>query len=89
MIWWKYLLVLVDSVVLFLKADDRIVIAKIVFLNKQTNIFFYLNTNWEVSMIWFCEILLSLSKSYVQKANEKNDFLQKWGISVQKLTKKK
>ena len=38
MIWWKYLLVLVYSIVLSLKTKGLIVIAKIVFLNKQANI---------------------------------------------------
>ena len=37
MIWWKYLIVFVFLFVLFLKTDDLIVIAKILFLNKQTD----------------------------------------------------
>ena len=38
MVWWKYLLVLVYSIVLFLKTYGLIVIAKFVFFCKQKNI---------------------------------------------------
>ena len=42
---WKYLLVFVNSIGLYLKIQGLIIIAKIVFLN------ICLDTNWEVSTI--------------------------------------
>ena len=37
-IWWKYLLVLVYSILLLLKIENLLVIAEIEFLNEETNI---------------------------------------------------
>ena len=41
MIWWKYLLVLAYSIFLLLKIKGLIAIAKIVFLNMQTSIWWF------------------------------------------------
>ena len=83
MIWWKYLLVVVYLIVLFLETSGLIVIEKLVFLNKQ--IFVGLNTNWEVSTILLWEIL-PLVRIVDTENKGKKVFLQKWGISVQQKT---
>ena len=81
MIWWKKLLVSVYSIMLFLKTEAPIVIAKIVFLHKQTNIFCFKYKLTGSYNFTLRNITISQYNIY-RKQKKKNAFFQKWGISV-------
>ena len=83
-------MVLVYSILLFLNTYGLIVIAKIVFLNKQTSI---CRLKYELRGFYnFTLRNIAIGQYHIQKTNENNAFIQKWGISVEQkwsLNKKK
>ena len=73
MIWWKNLLVLVFSIVLFLKSLGSIVIAKIVFLNKQ-----YLLVKYELNGFYdFILWNIAISQYHIYRKQMKKCFILK------------
>ena len=76
LVYWmsRYLLVLVDSIVLFLKTYKLIDFAKIVFLLEQTNI-----CEFKDELRGFYDFTLrniDINQYHIQKKNEKNAFFK-------------
>ena len=76
MIWWKCFLVFVYSFVWFLNILDLIVIAKIVFLNKQTNICWF---KYELRGFYdFILINIAIGHYYIYRKQMKKDVWMTW-----------